>query len=756
MVAESSGSLHFVHNAPPEDHDLKRQYLALLPPQQVIDICLMLDIHVPRALKRNIWPTDFRAVLASMQNLVPKVEEVPPTIPREGSSSVTPDTQRAEDQPPQPTSERKPPDKPPTAAAGPSTLPVPPLQPFGFATQSAYPHTPYYQAIPPGYAPFSYTAFPAPAGFPAAYPQPFAYPGATFFTTSQQPDPPPNSSEDTDLPSYEDMIVEGLTSVGDPEGMAPKDLFNWMAARYPVQSNFRPSASQALQKAYRRGRFEKSTGGRYRLNPNWEGGNSSTRRATRRPQTQSAATPISKPRVPAATPFTSAPRLLQPFIPVTVQPGSTPAKPTLAETAKQTPPVDVPTRKPAVPPNSAYQAAQKILQSINFGTVFQLEDAERTVSPVKAEAVTMSLAEHARAELQARLALLAAQLEEIADQEADADADDEMERKTVLNAASEVEDEAQTQIARLRSDVHEARAERDEALKALHATEVAASKHENELSRLHALTESLERDVVHWKEQAKNWQDHYTRVEQDRCGLSTELLTLSRSVLTESPPKHQPDTAPPSARKRGSSSSTRPPAYKSAVPPSPSESDSPLQNRSAQSNPRTPASKAANPSPVSGRVEQLDAAASVSAGKLSNAQQSRTSKTVGAKLQIQTAPLPPRQIFVRRVHAVVHVKEEDEEENLQDEEEEATSDEDDDYESPSDAEQGAHEESGDDELIMNPHQEVYGGMHPVLPTPQPTSRRKRVTGAPQQSDASPTKRRRVSDAARAKAPAKRK
>lgn len=58
----------------------------------------------------------------------------------------------------------------------------------------------------------------------------------------------------------------------DPEGAAPKELFAWMAARYPLQTNFRPSASQALQKAYKRGRLEKRGGGRYRLNPTWEGG----------------------------------------------------------------------------------------------------------------------------------------------------------------------------------------------------------------------------------------------------------------------------------------------------------------------------------------------------------------------------------------------------------------------------------------------------------------------------------------------------
>lgn len=68
------------------------------------------------------------------------------------------------------------------------------------------------------------------------------------------------------------MIVEALSEIGDPDGAAPKDIFIWIGARWPLQMNFRPSASQALQKAFKRGRLEKTSGGRYRLNPNWEGG----------------------------------------------------------------------------------------------------------------------------------------------------------------------------------------------------------------------------------------------------------------------------------------------------------------------------------------------------------------------------------------------------------------------------------------------------------------------------------------------------
>ena len=63
-----------------------------------------------------------------------------------------------------------------------------------------------------------------------------------------------------------------MADMAEVEGAAPKDIFLWMESRYPVQTNFRPSASQALQKAYRRGRFEKTPSGKYRLNPNWEGG----------------------------------------------------------------------------------------------------------------------------------------------------------------------------------------------------------------------------------------------------------------------------------------------------------------------------------------------------------------------------------------------------------------------------------------------------------------------------------------------------
>ncbi|KAJ7505172.1 hypothetical protein B0H11DRAFT_1977190 [Mycena galericulata] len=351
-------------------------------------------------------------------------------------------------------------------------------------------------------------------------------------------------------------------------------------------------------------------------------------------------------------------------------------------------------------------------------------------------------------------------------------------QKTVLNAASELEDEAHSQVARISSEAHEARRERDEALKALHTAEVAATQHGNELAQMRATIETLQREVLHWKEQAKNWQDHYTRVEQDRCGLSTELLTLSRSALTESPPKHYSDSAP-SSTKRASTSSNRPPAYKSAIPPSPTDSNSPLQSISTNRNPRTPASKSAKP-PTSGRTElppyhSADASTSASGGNQSNSHLPRsTTKASATAKQVQTPAQPPRQILLRRVQAIVHVKEEEDDDDFAEEEEEASGsvrlvqrrrshlmvrDDEDEGVSGSDAEEGQRprEEESGDELMMNPRQEIYGGIRPVLPTPQPTIRLKRLANAPQQAETTPTKRRRVSDAAvRTRAPAKRK
>ncbi|KAG9024392.1 hypothetical protein FRB95_011554 [Tulasnella sp. JGI-2019a] len=97
------------------------------------------------------------------------------------------------------------------------------------------------------------------------------------------------SSWDTGMPSYEVMICMALAEIADPEGCAPKVIFDWMNSHFPLVNNFRASAHQALQKTFKRGRLQK-IGSKYRLNPGWSGGTTS-RRTTRRPQAASGAAP---------------------------------------------------------------------------------------------------------------------------------------------------------------------------------------------------------------------------------------------------------------------------------------------------------------------------------------------------------------------------------------------------------------------------------------------------------------------------------
>ncbi|CAI2190011.1 4838_t:CDS:2 [Funneliformis geosporum] len=71
-----------------------------------------------------------------------------------------------------------------------------------------------------------------------------------------------------DLPSYEEMIVQALASIANPDGSAPRNIFDWMNSTYPLHKNFRASASQALQKAVKKGRVYR-IGTVYKNNPTY-------------------------------------------------------------------------------------------------------------------------------------------------------------------------------------------------------------------------------------------------------------------------------------------------------------------------------------------------------------------------------------------------------------------------------------------------------------------------------------------------------
>ncbi|KAH8113536.1 hypothetical protein DFH11DRAFT_1599187 [Phellopilus nigrolimitatus] len=247
----------------------------------------------------------------------------------------------------------------------------------------------------------SYSQYAYPQGYP--YPhssnqnhQPYPYPysatsntqGATPYSPAVKP--AQKSEEENSLPSYEVMLVQALAEYNDPDGTAPKLLFQWMAAHYPLQANFRPSASQALQKAFKRGRFEKSKDGKYRLNTAWEGGNTS-KRTTRRPQSYAQATtnPSSSSH-PTATTHTY-PSYQWPYhhATQTLKSQSETPPPPASGPHHLPPPVEgLPvdgSEQDAESHRDAWEAAQSILQALNLTSLLKQPKAGEASSETRVD-----------------------------------------------------------------------------------------------------------------------------------------------------------------------------------------------------------------------------------------------------------------------------------------------------------------------------------------------------------------------------------
>ncbi|KAG2129119.1 hypothetical protein DEU56DRAFT_817722 [Suillus clintonianus] len=483
-----------------EIYAIKRQYLGLLPPLQIIDICLTFEAHAPLHVKSTVWPYDIRAAIAAIQAQNAQIsqhaqaqqsspsldsgDQPKSTSPPNDSPSDTGDkiASSSSEQLSGPTVTHGPVSGSvtPSAAAHPppppQSLPHYPHQPY---YHPSYPHAPYYPAPPQAHYSFPHPYPPYPHPPPAQYqsnpppPPPPSHPPPLFTSSplahpSHPSEQPPPSSTVDDLPSYEEMIVEALIDFGDPEGCAPKALFSWMASHYPLQSNFRPSASQALQKAFKRGRLEKGNNGKYRLNSNWEGGNTS-KRTTRRPQTHAQTALSAHQGHVSSSPFTHIPLVhdadagassSQPHVSAQGQPGHPygfgypgPSAST-ANHRPQPAPSETQTAESQVREGGdAWEAAQNILKAINFGQLFQISNEDGSTHadtamvaqapPVFAGSVEVSstfdnqavsttlgtslpshntetllrteLSSDERAALQAELALLAAQLAEFAD-----------------------------------------------------------------------------------------------------------------------------------------------------------------------------------------------------------------------------------------------------------------------------------------------------------------------------------------------------
>jgi len=318
-----------------ERHALKRTYLTLLPHTQLVELCLAFEAYSPAHIKSSLWPTNLATAVAELQLVPPSsssqhtqkdttsgpVANAPPfsasslpdaankspplatsaainpqlssdstdnraTTARNGEPSRPEQPRTSDDTPQQHTSQPEPSTSVATPAlTAPPQGPQPPT-PYGFpSTQPlpAYPRTPYYPPLgyPQSFPHQSSAPYPH-APFPQSHPHfPLAQGSGPPFSAAplaRHPHPLGLSSTDhsgmaaDDLPSYEDMLVEALTDLNEPDGSAPKSLFTWMASRYPLHTNFRPSASQALQKAFKRGRLEKGSNGKYRLNASWDGG----------------------------------------------------------------------------------------------------------------------------------------------------------------------------------------------------------------------------------------------------------------------------------------------------------------------------------------------------------------------------------------------------------------------------------------------------------------------------------------------------
>ncbi|RDB17993.1 hypothetical protein Hypma_000831 [Hypsizygus marmoreus] len=253
--------------------------------------------------------------------------------------------------------------------------------------------------------------------------------------------------------------------------------------------------------------------------------------------------------------------------------------------------------------------------------------------------------------------------------------------KSAYQAFAEVENQARSEVARATAEAREARIERDQAVEALHASQLEGQGWKQEVSSCKASLQQAEISIAHqketlaqlrreanqWKDQSRNWQEHFLRVEQERCSLSTrieelvaERLQWSRIPATVpiTSTHHIVDVTEPassSSAKRGSSSLNQPLAYKSAHPPSPPQVDSPSTSISAHKSNRS--------APKPAKISKPKASSS-SSGALPPYEATTLTQTPRThKVSPRSPSHPePRQTVIRRVQAVINVKQEESDE----------------------------------------------------------------------------------------------
>jgi myosin heavy subunit len=178
--------------------------------------------------------------------------------------------------------------------------------------------------------------------------------------------------------------------------------------------------------------------------------------------------------------------------------------------------------------------------------------------------------------------------------------------------------------------------------------------------------QQLKREAAHWKDHARNWQEHFLKVEQDRCAMSTridELVTETRQVnskvagkqperaLSTTPAPNQPSSALSSATTKRASLSNK--------PRSANRCESPIEatgnTRKSQSKVRTrhdADDREAGPS--STKIIKTSDSSSIEVPELTESSASSSSTS-------SSATEGPRQsILLRRVHATIETKIKDE------------------------------------------------------------------------------------------------
>ncbi|KAK0504116.1 hypothetical protein EDD18DRAFT_1132111 [Armillaria luteobubalina] len=252
--------------------------------------------------------------------------------------------------------------------------------------------------------------------------------------------------------------------------------------------------------------------------------------------------------------------------------------------------------------------------------------------------------------------------------------------KSINQVFSEVEKSATDKLERVQHSAQDARNEKDEVVKAFHAAQLEIQEWKQKVKQAEMTithqTETigqLRREATQWKDQSRNWQEHFLRVEQERCTLSSRLDELVAERLL---PVHVAPLTPISRYADHSGSPDEPtssvPVKKNALLPlSPPEGDPPA--------PRTAVTKARKQPPTHAK-STIKSKPPITVLKTSTTPnpfaESSTSKRAGARTPVRTETQQPRMKVIRRVRAVFHVKQEDDSgEDVQEEEDEEEDDE---------------------------------------------------------------------------------